>query len=64
MAPPRARDFVLGHLAAFDDEALRTFLVPGDWGVDSRRLGIALQGEENEELALRASGAWTSGAAR
>jgi ubiquinone/menaquinone biosynthesis C-methylase UbiE len=53
MAPPRARDFVLGHLAAFDDEALRTFLAPGDWGVDPRRLGIALQGEENDDLASR-----------
>jgi SAM-dependent methyltransferase len=57
MAPPRAREFVLDHLAAFDDEALRTFLAPGDWGVDPRRLGIALHGAENDDLAIRVADA-------
>jgi ubiquinone/menaquinone biosynthesis C-methylase UbiE len=53
MPPPRARDFVVAHLSAFDDEALRTFLAPGDWGVDHLRLGRALQGCEYDELAER-----------
>jgi ubiquinone/menaquinone biosynthesis C-methylase UbiE len=45
-APPRARDFVLGHLGSFDDEALRVFLQPGEAGVSPRLLGTAVQGEE------------------
>lgn len=53
MPPPRARAFVLDHVAAFDDDALRAFLAPGDWGVDVRRLGLALQGERYAELAAR-----------
>ena len=53
MAPPRARSFVLDQLAAFDDEALRTFLAPGDVGVDAARLGTALQGREHDDLAAR-----------
>jgi SAM-dependent methyltransferase len=57
MAPPRARDFVLGQLAAFDDEALATFLAPGDGGVDPARLGIALQGAEHDQLAARVAAA-------
>lgn len=44
MAPPRAREFVLTHLDAFDDEALRVFLGPGDAAVDARLLGMAAQG--------------------
>ena len=57
MAPPRARDFVLGQLAAFDDEALATFLAPGDGGVDAARLGTALQGAEFDGLAARCAAA-------
>ena len=55
--PPRARSFVLEHVAGFDDEALRTFLAPGDWGVDPSRLGTALQGAGTEQLAGRVSAA-------
>jgi ubiquinone/menaquinone biosynthesis C-methylase UbiE len=55
MAPPRARRFVLEQLAAFDDEALATFLVPGDGGVDPARLGVALQGADFDGLAQRAT---------
>jgi len=51
MAPPRARQFVLDQLAAFDDEALATFLVPGTHGVDPERLGSALRGESFDDLA-------------
>jgi SAM-dependent methyltransferase len=53
MAPPRARRFVLDQLAAFDDEALATFLVPGEAGVDPGRLGVALQGPEFDALSGR-----------
>ena len=51
MAPPRARSYVLDHLASFDDEALATFLAPGDGGVDPERLGSALRGERFDDLA-------------
>lgn len=64
MPPPRARSFGLEHVAAFDDEALRTFLAPGDWGVDPTRLGIALQGPGTEELARRVSQALVEPARR
>jgi len=57
MAPPRARRFVLDQLAAFDDEALATFLFPGDAGVSPARLGVALQGAEFDELSARAAAA-------
>jgi SAM-dependent methyltransferase len=57
MPPPRARSFVFEQLAGFDDEALQTFLTPGDWGVDPSRLGLALQGADNDELAGRVVGA-------
>ena len=53
MAPPRARAFVLDQLDGFDDEALRTFLVPGAGDTGPGRLGTALQGEEHEALARR-----------
>ncbi|HEV7677175.1 MAG TPA: class I SAM-dependent methyltransferase [Candidatus Dormibacteraeota bacterium] len=53
MAPPRAQDFVLDQLAAFDDEALATFLAPGDGGVGPGRLGTALQGDGFDDLAAR-----------
>lgn len=36
---------MVGQLAAFDDEALRVFLQPGEAGVDPRALGLAIQGE-------------------
>ena len=57
MPPPRARAFVLDHIAAFDDEAMRAFLVPGDWGVDPSKLGRALQGDAYDELAARVAAA-------
>ena len=57
MAPPRARDFVLAQLAGFDDEALATFLVPGDDGVDPTRLGRALRGASYQDLAARVAAA-------
>ncbi|TMC50438.1 MAG: methyltransferase domain-containing protein [Chloroflexi bacterium] len=53
MPPPRARTFVFESLAGFDDEALHTFLTPGDGGVDPRRLGVALHGADHDELAAR-----------
>ncbi|HXA29076.1 MAG TPA: methyltransferase domain-containing protein [Candidatus Angelobacter sp.] len=53
MAPPRAHRYVLEQLAAFDDEALATFLAPGEDGVDPARLGTALQGEDVAVLAAR-----------
>jgi len=64
MPPPRARAYVLEHVAAFDDEALRAFLVPGDWGVDPGRLGTALQGEGAAELADRVARALTPASRR
>lgn len=57
MSPPRARRFGLEHVAAFDDQALRTFLAPGDRGVDPARLGTALQGRDNDALAGRIAAA-------
>lgn len=60
MPPPRARTFTLEHLAAFDDEALSTFLVPGDWGVDPGRLGTALCAPEHDALAGRVRAALAS----
>src|SRR5438105_8796644 len=57
MPPPRARAFVLDHIAAFDDEAMRAFLVPGDWGVDPSKLGRALRGDAYDELAARVAAA-------
>lgn len=52
MAPPLAHRYLLHHLAALDDDGLRTFLPPdGDAGPG--RLGTALQGEEYDELAAR-----------
>lgn len=52
MAPPLAHRYLLDHLAALDDEALRTFLPPdGDAGPS--RLGTALQGAEYDDLARR-----------
>jgi len=53
MAPPLAQHYVLQHLAAFDDEGLRTFLAPGDGAIGPGRLGTALQGDEYEVLARR-----------
>lgn len=44
MPPPRARDFTIGHLGAFDDHALRVFLRPGPAGIEPTGLGIAAQG--------------------
>jgi SAM-dependent methyltransferase len=55
-APPRARDFVLRHLDALDDEALSVFLQPGDAGVEPAVLGTAAQGER-DTLAARLSAA-------
>jgi ubiquinone/menaquinone biosynthesis C-methylase UbiE len=52
MAPPLAHGYLLHHLAALDDEALRTFL-PLDGDAGPPRLGAALQGEEHDELAAR-----------
>lgn len=63
MAPPLARAFVLEHLAGFDDEALATFLAPGEGGVEPDRLGTALRGAEHDELAARVLGALPQGAA-
>jgi ubiquinone/menaquinone biosynthesis C-methylase UbiE len=57
MAPPRARRFVLDQLAAFDDEALATFLAPGGNGVDPARLGRALTGPPFDDLAVRVAAA-------
>jgi ubiquinone/menaquinone biosynthesis C-methylase UbiE len=57
MAPPRARRFVLDQLAAFDDEALATFLAPGGAGAEPARLGTALQGAEFDELSARVAAA-------
>jgi ubiquinone/menaquinone biosynthesis C-methylase UbiE len=37
------RQFEVSDIAAFDDEALRTFLDPCDGGVDACELGLALQ---------------------
>ena len=51
MAPPLARRYVLDHLADFDDEALATFLAPGDDGVDPERLGSALRDHRFDDLA-------------
>jgi len=62
MAPPRARDFVLDHLAAFDDEALATFLAPGGAGVVPERLGSALSEARFDELAARVAVALPPGA--
>jgi ubiquinone/menaquinone biosynthesis C-methylase UbiE len=53
MAPPRAQRYVLDQLAAFDDEALATFLAPGEDGVDPARLGTALHGDTLDHLAER-----------
>jgi ubiquinone/menaquinone biosynthesis C-methylase UbiE len=63
MPPPRARAFVFDQLAGFDDEALQTFLSPGDWGVDPHRLGLALHGSEHDQLAHRVLRALTPPAA-
>lgn len=57
MAPPLARRYVLDQLAAFDDEALATFLAPGEDGVDPERLGRALRGEGFDMLATRVEAA-------
>jgi SAM-dependent methyltransferase len=57
MAPPRAQRYVLQQLAAFDDEALATFLAPGEGGVDPARLGTALQGNDVDDLAARIAAA-------
>ena len=57
-APPRARDFVLQHLDALDDEALRVFLRPGEAGVDPVVLGVAVHGEPRP-LAARLAAALT-----
>jgi ubiquinone/menaquinone biosynthesis C-methylase UbiE len=56
MAPPLAQRYVLQHLAAFDDEGLRTFLAPGDGDIGPGRLGTALQGAEWDGLAGRVAG--------
>ncbi len=52
MAPPLAHRYVVRHLAALDDEALRTFLAP-EGAVHHGHLGNALQGEEYDDLAAR-----------
>jgi len=44
MAPPRAGDLSIEALAAFDDEALTTFLDPADGGVEIAVLALACQG--------------------
>ena len=62
MAPPRARAFVLDQLDGFDDEALATFLAPGEDGVDPERLGRALGGEAFAALAERVAAALPPGA--
>ncbi|HZS13154.1 MAG TPA: class I SAM-dependent methyltransferase [Candidatus Dormibacteraeota bacterium] len=56
MAPPLAHRHAVGHLAALDDEALRTFLAPGGGAVHHGHLGTALQGAEYDELAARIAG--------
>jgi SAM-dependent methyltransferase len=57
MAPPLARRFVLDQLAAFDDEALATFLAPGGAGVVPERLGRALGEARFDGLAARVAAA-------
>jgi ubiquinone/menaquinone biosynthesis C-methylase UbiE len=41
MGAPRTHEFTIDSLAAFDDEALRTFLDPLDSGIDCHDLGVA-----------------------